>query len=92
MQRRGNRCHRRKSPGRNTAVWPVVLTAAIVTVLALLAVFGQEALEFFRAKDTQNELKELYRGTDAGTILDLIAPRAGQILGFRKGNVRYMAI
>lgn len=57
-------------------MWPVVLTAAIVTVLALLAVFGQEALEFFRAKDTQNELKELYRGTDAGMILDLIAPRA----------------
>lgn len=43
-------------------VWPVVLAAVIITVLALGLVFGPDALTYFRAKNTQQQLQELYRG------------------------------
>jgi len=43
-------------------VWPVILAAVLITVLALGMVFGPDAVAYFRAKDTQQQLQDLYRG------------------------------
>lgn len=73
---KGSKNHYRPKHVKNsgTRVWPVVLAAVIVTVVALIAVFGQEVVEYFKARDTQNELQDLYRG--ANSAWDLLSPRA----------------
>lgn len=47
---------------KKTRVWPVVLTAAIITAIALAAVFGPDVLRYFRARNMQNDLREMYKG------------------------------
>ena len=77
MRKKRKPRHRAKHARKNTTrVWPVVLLAVIVTVIALIAVFGQDIANFFKARDTQDELQELYRGANAGSILDMLMPRA----------------
>ena len=58
-----------------TRVWPVVLAAVVITVAALTIVFGKDAMQSFRAKDTQNELQDLYRSAETGSIWDVILPK-----------------
>ena len=70
------RRHRAKHAKRSTRVWPVVLAAAVVTVIALAAVFGRDIVQYLRAEETQGELQELYRGTQSGSIWDLLSDRA----------------
>jgi len=52
---------KKRSKNRNTRVWPVVLTAAIITVIALAAVFGPDVIRYFRSKNIQNDLRDMYR-------------------------------
>ena len=49
---------------KDNRVWPVVLAAVIITVIVVLAVFGQDMMNYFKARDTQNELQDLYRGAN----------------------------
>lgn len=77
MQGKRKPRHRAKHMKQNrTRVWPVVLAAVLVTVIALTIVFGKDAIQYFRAKDTQNELQDLYRGVKMGSVWDAILPRA----------------
>ena len=77
MQKERRPRHRAKHAGRtNARVWPVVLTAVIITVIALIAVFGQDIAEYFKAREKQNELRDLYRGANADSVWDILLPRA----------------
>lgn len=68
---------RSQSAGHSsTRVWPVVLAAVIITAAALTVVFGKDAMQYFRAKDKQNELQDLYRGAQTGSAWNVILPRA----------------
>ena len=77
MQKKRKKRYRAKHMKRaQTRVWPVVLAAALVTVIALGIVFGKDAAQFFSAKDTQNELQNLYRKSKTESVWDMILPRA----------------
>lgn len=65
-----------KRADRQTRVWPVVTTAVVITIIALAAVFGQDAIRYFRAKDTQDQLKDMYKGSSAASIWDAFFPGA----------------
>lgn len=61
---------------RRTRVWPVVLAAVIITLVALAFVYGGDIARYFKARDTQQELQDLYKGAAPGNIWDLVLPRA----------------
>jgi len=53
---------RKRRSKRSTRVWPVVLAAAIITLIALAAVFGPDVIGHLNSNNTQNELRDMYRG------------------------------
>ena len=58
---------RKRRSKKNTRVWPVVLAAVIITLIALTALFGPDLSQHLHSRNTQNELRDMYRsGIDTG--------------------------
>lgn len=57
------------------SVLPVVLAAAVITVIALAYLYGPVLLDAIRGRNKQNEMQKLYRGDNA-SIIELIFPSA----------------
>ncbi len=66
-----------KHKARNhSRVWPVVLAALIVSVIALGAVYAGDIAKAFRADHTQDTLKGMYKKSAVPSFIDWLMPTA----------------